>query len=72
MNVIPASVHFLAKCGFSLSYTLLAWTPQHLFYYWSYKSVTRMYTLAALLLRNVYYPVAIKIRGRVAEINSKR
>lgn len=72
MKVIPASVHFFAKCGFSLNCYSLASAPRYLFCCWSYKSITWVYALTALLFGNLYYPVSIEICGRVAEVNSER
>lgn len=37
-----------------------------------YKSVARMYALAAFPLRNLYYPVAIEIGRRLAQVKRKR
>lgn len=72
MKVIPASVHFFAKCGFSLSFTSLAKHSITVDSCVSYKAVARMYSLAALLFGNLYYPVPIKVCGRITEVNSKR
>ena len=73
MKVIPASVHFFAKCGFSLSCVSLAnHCTQLVILGRSYKSITRMYALATLILSNLDYPVSVEICGRVAEVDSKR
>lgn len=72
MKVIPASVHFFAKCGFSLSYVLSANHNKHLVSGGSYKSIAWMYALASLILSKLNYPVSVEICGRVAEIDGKR
>jgi hypothetical protein len=72
MKVIPASVHFFAKCGFSLSYVLLANYGKQLLSGGSYKSISRVYALATLILSNLNYPVSVEICGRVAEVDGKR
>lgn len=71
MKVMPASVHFFAKCGFSLNCTMSANDRLRLRSCWPYKSIAWMYALATLLFRNLYYPVSIKICGGIAEVNSK-
>lgn len=61
MKVRPASVHFLANVGFSLSYGSCQRLCTLRFVDAPYKAIARMYTLAALLLCNLYYPVSIEI-----------
>lgn len=72
MKVMPASAHFLAKCGFSLNCLYhQRGVPGHRALQVSYKSISRMYALTAPLLCNLYYPVSIKIRRRISEVDSK-
>jgi hypothetical protein len=71
MKVKPASKHFLAKTGFSLS------CPPHQQPYvclgtLSYKSIARVYALAALLLCNLDYPISIKVCRGLPEIHGVR
>lgn len=69
MKVNPASVHFRAKTGFSLSYTIVSIAvfrqtcPKVL-----YKAITRMYSLTALLFGNLNYAISVQVGGSFAEI----
>jgi hypothetical protein len=69
MKVRPASVHFLAKVGFSLncnqvSHDLPLRSGQ------PYKAISWMYALTTLLFGNLYYPVPVEICRWVTEIDS--
>jgi hypothetical protein len=70
MKVNPASVHFLAKVGFSLNWTMSAFITTDNLALGSYKAVSWMYALTPLLFRDLYYAVSIEICGRVTEVHS--
>ena len=59
MNVRPASVHFRAKAGFSLSCELVARSSRQALV--AYKSIARMNALATFLFCNLYDSIAIEI-----------
>lgn len=61
MKVIPASVHFRANVGFSLSYVYVTAVSAMKNLATTYKSIARMYALTALVLCNLYYTIAVKI-----------
>lgn len=69
MKVMPASVHFLANVGFSLNYIGVSFDPSALAWGCSYKAVSGMYALTALLFRNLYYPVAIQVCRGIPEVD---
>jgi hypothetical protein len=69
MNVRPASVHFLAKVGFSLSCSEISLHPTALHQWRLYKAISWMYALTSLLFGDLYYPVSIEICGRVAKVD---
>ena len=67
IKVSPASVHFLAKVGFSLNWSQLIIC--HLMFGGPYKAITWMYALTSLLFCDLDYTVATEICGGFTEID---
>lgn len=67
MKVKPASVHFLANTGFSLSWQAVSLHPTCLLYA-THKAISWMYALTSLLLCDLYYPVSVEVCGWVTEV----
>jgi hypothetical protein len=67
MKAKPASVHFRANVGFSLSFALLsALVPLLDILPATYEAVTRMYALATLPFSHLNYLISIKISSWIA------